>query len=153
MTGGRLKRVLPYVRDEEVFATDLRRRRRKYRLDGRAGLSQFARKAGDGGRGAAGEAVRRDLDRRRSRERVFRKSRQMTAAGSMAVSFCCLRASTSLSRVTRRSGKRSRWKHSLGRINCEHTFITASGTRWIPCATAPFLSSQWTSGKAEWRVW
>ena len=75
MTGGRLKRVLSYVRDEEVFALTYGDGVANIDLRRRIGISQISRAPSHGRGGAAGQAFRRDLHRRQTGDPISRKAR------------------------------------------------------------------------------
>ena len=71
MTGGRLKRVLPYLEDDERVLLHLRRRRRRRRHRRADRLPPRARPARDGDRRPAAGPLRRAADRRRAVRRRF----------------------------------------------------------------------------------
>ena len=87
-TGGRIKRVLPYVADDPFFA--LTYGDGVADIDIRAEMDFHVRKrAATVTAVRPREAFRRDLDRRRSGGASSRKSRRTMAAGSTAGFFCC----------------------------------------------------------------
>ena len=87
MTGGRLRRVLDYVGDEDVLH-HLRRRRGRRRHHGADRLPPRAGHGRDRDRRAAARPLRRAGDRRRARAPASPRSRTATAAGSTAASSC-----------------------------------------------------------------
>ena len=107
MTGGRLKRVLPYVGDETFCLTygdgvadvDVRALIAHHREQGRLATVTAVQPPGP---------LRRAGDRRRRGARASPRSRAATAPGSTAASSSASPASATRSPATTRSGRRSR---------------------------------------------
>src|SRR5215203_4091077 len=133
-TGGRLKRVMTYVGDEDFLFTygdgvtdlDIRATIESHRSHGAAATVTAVQPGGRfGALSLEGDEVR-----------GFRE-KPMEDGGWINGGFFVLspRAVDS-SPVTRRRGRRSRCTSWPSGASCAPTATTGSGTRWTPCATA-----------------
>ena len=134
-TGGRLKRVAPYLGDEDFCFTygdgvaDVD-------IDGADRVSPGAEGEGHGHRGAAARALRRAGARRQPRSRASRRSRRATAAGSTAASSCCRRAVLDyIEGDDDGLGARAAGAARARAASSRPTSTAASGSRWTRCAT------------------
>jgi hypothetical protein len=135
MTGGRLKRVLEYVGDEDfcfTYGDGLSRRRHHGadRLPPRAGDERDGHRGAAAGRFGAldvdGERVREFEEKPRGRRRLDQRRLLRALAGDRSLHR---RRSTP-------SGSRSRCARSRARASSPATATRASGRRWTRCATA-----------------
>ena len=152
MTGGRLKRVLPYVEGEDFCFTygdgladvDIGRGRSRYHRE-QGTLATLTAVQPPGRFGA--------LEVQGSACRASRRSRAATAPGATAGSSCSPPRWAATSTATRPCGRRSplRMLASEGQLAAyRHRGLLAGDGH----AARPQLAERlWSSGAAPWRVW
>ena len=153
MIGGRIKRILPYIGDDEAFCLTygdgVARHRHHARaspfIAAKAGLQPSPATQPPGRFGA--------INHRAAASPDFRRSRAATAAGSMAAFLSCRPRSAITSRATQRSGKRSRWRISQRTASSASYFHDGF---WHPMDTLRdkrHLEDLWLNNKAPWKTW
>jgi NDP-sugar pyrophosphorylase family protein len=144
MTGGRLKRVAPYLAGEEAFCftygdgvgdVDITALVDFHRAHGKLATLTATQPPGRFG------ALSLNGDQITS----FKEKPMAMAAGSTAVSSCYRPKSSIASPATQPSGSANPWKALPMMASFLPTFTGVSGNPWTPCATRPCLK---TSGPA-----
>ena len=153
LTGGRLKRVLPYLEGDETFCFTYG--------DGVAdvditALVDFHRAHGrprHGDRRPAARPLRRARPRRRRHPRL--REKPLGDGGWINGGFFVLEPGGARLHRGRphRLGAGAAGAARPPTASSPPTGTTASGTRWTRCATSNLLESLWQGGDAPWKVW
>ena len=153
MTGGRIKRILPYVGDDRRLLPDLWRRRRRRRHPRRHRLPSPRRPPRDGDRDAAARPLRR-LAIEGDRVTGFQE-KPRGDGGWINGGFFVLSPKVgdyiegdADGLGTRADGASSRRTASSASIS-----TPASGSRWIRCATSDISKTSGRADKAPWKKW
>ena len=154
MTGGRLKRVADYVRDEEAFCFTYGDGVGDVDIAASIAFHKRARQAGHGHRGAAAGPLRRAASSTATQvQRLHREAARRRRAGSTAASSCCRRAAS-----TCIDGDATSWEGEplVGLARDGELMAFAHTGFWQPMDTLRdknLLEELWQSGKAPWKVW
>ena len=156
MTGGRLKRVRPYLGDE-TFCHDLRRRRVR-RQHPRADRSSTARTEdqGDADRRAAAGTLRR-LHAARAIRRTIETFHEKPTRRRRLDQRRLLRPRAGGDRLHRRRphrvGTRAARAAGAAKDSCPPIATAGSGRRWTRCATRWCSRILWARQQAPWKIW
>jgi glucose-1-phosphate cytidylyltransferase len=152
MIGGRIKRILPYVRDDEAFC--LTYGDGVGDIDVQAGIA-LHRKQGRLATVTATQLPGRfgALTYEGSRVTGFQEKPQGDGGWINGGYFVLSPRWATTLRATRRYGSGSRWKGWQRMTSFRSISTMASGSRWTRCETRSTLEGLWDSGKAPWKIW